>query len=122
MFRRCAVCKKKLIIKVYPDKHYKGGHFFGKPKIPIGKGKYEKVGVWKFMGKECSIVTWTGREKKIEMWECDECYQEALNEYWLENKIERLYGKRCPDYEKECGCCQAWSVYNMIIADNRGEL
>ena len=48
--------------------------------------------------------------------------KEKEYEYWLENRIENLYGKRCPDYENGCACCQAWSVYEIIIADRKGEL
>ncbi len=45
---------------------------------------------------------------------------EKAYERWLKNKVERLYGKRCPDYENGCGCCQAWSVYDTIIAERKG--
>ncbi len=44
------------------------------------------------------------------------------NEHWLKKRIEKLYGKRCPDYENGCGCCQAWSVYETIIAERKGKL
>ena len=47
---------------------------------------------------------------------------EEVHERWLKKKLENLYGKRCPDYEVGCGCCQAWSVYDSIIDENRGRL
>jgi hypothetical protein len=27
------------------------------------------------------------------------------------------YGKRCPEYEKGCACCEAWKLYDMLIGD-----
>ena len=46
--RFCSVCTKNLSILVYPNKTYKGGHFFGKIEI--------------------------GKKKKAEYWECNKCY------------------------------------------------
>lgn len=122
MQRRCIVCGKKITIHLYPDRHYHGGHYFRKMKIPIGKGKYKKIGSTKLGKKKVDVVKWTGKEKEIEYWECEACYSEAVNENWLEEIIEKLYGKRCPDFEKGCGCCNAWSVYDMIIDANRGRI
>ncbi len=47
---------------------------------------------------------------------------EAMYEDWLKKMIKKLYGKKCKDYVKECGCCQAWNVYETIIDGNRGRL
>lgn len=51
-----------------------------------------------------------------------ELKKKKMYEYWLEQIIEELYGKRCPDYAKECACCQAWGVYDTIIDYNKGKL
>ncbi len=117
------VCGKKLRITLYPDGHYRDGHYFNKLKVPIkGTGEYKNVGKGKVGGKKINVVKWTGKEKEVEYWECQACYEEGKQESWLEWKIEDLYGARCPDYEKDCACCRAWDVYDNIIQDNRGEL
>jgi len=46
--RHCVVCSKKLNIIVFPNKSYKGGHFFGDVEL--------------------------GGSKKAEYWECNKCY------------------------------------------------
>ncbi len=120
--RKCLVCGKTFPIKLFPDGHYHGGHFFGNLNYPVGKGEYKKTGVMRIGRKNHDVVKWTGKEKSVEYWECDACFQEAVNENWLENKIEDLFGKRCPDFDKGCACCDAWSVYDTIRQDNRGEL
>ena len=33
----------------------------------------------------------------------------------LFNWIKDNYGTRCPDFEKECGCCIAWNLYDRLI-------
>lgn len=121
--RKCLVCGKKINITLYEDKHYTGGHYFGTLKVHVnGTGEYKKVGIDKLFGKKVNIVEWTGKEKEMEYWECNLCYEEAMYEYWLENMIEKLYGKRCSDYEKGCACCQAWDLYDTIIDKNRGRI
>lgn len=120
--RRCAVCGKKLIITSYLDGHYKGGHYFNKMKIPVGKGEYKKVGTTKLGKEKINVVKWTGKEIEREYWECESCFDEAAHEWWLEEILEKLYGEKCPDYEKDCACCQAWNVYDTIIEKNRGRL
>lgn len=50
MHRNCAICAKNMAIIVYPNKTYKGGHFFGKIEI--------------------------GKNKKAEYWECNKCYRD----------------------------------------------
>lgn len=48
LIRNCVVCGKRIVITLYPDKTYKGGHFFGKLNI--------------------------GKRKKAEYWECNKCF------------------------------------------------
>ena len=122
MKRKCTVCGKPIRIKVYPDKHYFPHHYYNKMKLPIGKGEWKKVGTSKLFGKKVNLVDWTGKEKEIEYWECNDCYEEAMHEDWLEQLLEKLYGKKCKDYEKGCACCQVWGVYETIILHNRGKL
>jgi len=122
IYRKCVVCGKRIKITVYKDGHYDNGYYFKKLKLPIGKGEHKKVGTTKIFGKKVDVVEWTGKKKEIEYWECNECYEEAMHENWLEQTIEKLYGKKCKDYNKNCACCQAWDIYNTIIEDNRGLL
>lgn len=119
LYRKCTVCGKRIRVKVYPDRHYTGGHYFNKLKIPMGKGEYKKVGKSNILGKKVNVVKWTGKEKEIEYWECNTCYEEAMHEYWLETMLEELYGEKCEDSEKDCTCCRAWEVYDTIIKNNR---
>ena len=122
IYRKCLVCGKKIRVIVYKDKFYTGAHYFRKMKIPIGPGEYKKVKTTKLFGKKINVVKWVGKEKNIEYWECNKCYEEALHEDWLEEIIEKLYGKKCPDYEAGCVCCQVWDVYETIIDSNRGRI
>ena len=94
--RGCVVCAKKISIKIYPDGYYRNAHYFGVMKIPVkGTGEYKKTGVTKLGMKQVDVVKWTGKENKVEYWECESCYEEAKHENWLEKTIEKLYGKRC---------------------------
>lgn len=123
MMRKCVVCGKKIKINVDEKGHYDTGHYFGKLKLPIkGTGEYNKVGTTRLLKRQVQVVEWTGKEKEVEYWECNKCYEEAMHENWLEEMIEKLYGERCKDYEPGCACCQAWDVYDTIIKENRGEL
>ena len=63
-----------------------------------------------------------GKEKDVGYWKCNGCFDEAQHECWLEDILMKLYGKKCKDFEKNCGGCQAWSVYTTIIEHNRGRL
>ncbi|MDO8740625.1 MAG: hypothetical protein Q7J54_03590 [Candidatus Woesearchaeota archaeon] len=76
MKKRCIVCGKKLNIILNKDKTYKGGYYFGKMRVQIGKGKLVKVGTTKLLGKKIDIVKWTGKSKKAEYWECKKCFNE----------------------------------------------
>jgi len=120
--RVCLVCGKRIRVTLYADRHYRNGHYFATIKFPVGKGEYKKIGTSTLFGKKVDIVKWTGKEKEVEYWECNICYDEASRESWLEELIEKLYGKKCRDYEKDCACCQAWNVYETIIDHNRGRL
>jgi hypothetical protein len=89
-------------------------------KLPVKPGKYRKVGTTKLGKVVVNVAEWTGKEREVEYWECNACFDEASYECWLEKKIEKLYGKRCPDYEPHCALCAAWLLYDAIIGDNRG--
>ena len=121
--RKCLACGKRITIAVYRDGYCRNGHYFGRLRLPIkGTGEYKNVGTTKIGRKRVNIVKWTGKEKEVEYWECNSCYEEAMYECWLEQTIEKLYGKRCSDYEKGCACCQAWDIYDTIIDENKGKL
>lgn len=78
--RKCVVCGRILKILINDRMgYYTGGHYFGKMKIPIGKGKWKKIGtstILKSIQKITDIVEWSGKEKEVEYWECDKCYRE----------------------------------------------
>ena len=46
--RKCAICGKKIAVKVFADKKYTGGHYFG--------------------------YLSASKNKKMEYWECNGCY------------------------------------------------
>ena len=57
--RKCSVCGREMIIKVYPDGTYEGGYYFGSVKeAMIELGRYDK----------------RLSDKEYEYWECEECY------------------------------------------------
>ncbi len=121
--RKCLVCGSRIRVKIRPDKSYSGGHYFGSFGDPIkGTGEYKKTGSIRISGKSHDVVKWTGKEKRIEYWECEKCFEEASHEGWLEENIEKLYGEKCKDYEPGCACCQAWDVYDTILLDSQGKL
>lgn len=79
LVRRCSVCGEKMKIKLNKDKTYFGGNYFGKMKVPIGKGEWKKVGtstILKSIQKRTDVVKWTGKEKEVEYWECNKCYEQ----------------------------------------------
>lgn len=116
--RQCIVCDKRFSSAIYSNGKYSNGHYFGKMKVPIGKGKYKKTSSFKLGKKKYGVVKWTGKEKELEYWECNSCFEQASNECWREKKIETLFGKRCSDYEQDCAVCQAWSIYDAIREAN----
>ena len=74
--RKCVVCGRKIIIRLKERGKYTGGHFFGKISIPIdGTGKYKTAGSMMLAGEKVKVVKWTGKEKKIEYWECGKCFR-----------------------------------------------
>jgi len=121
MKRRCSVCGKAINITLQ-GKKYSNGHYFGKIKLPVGKGENKKVGVFKSGKHKFDVVKWTGKHKELEYWECNKCFEEASHESWLEEKIEKLFGKKCKDYEPGCPTCQSWFILETILEDNRGKL
>jgi len=115
LLRRCLVCGKQIRVRIYPDGHYLNGQFFKKLKVPIGQGHYKEIGKTRFGKSRFKVVKWIGKEKEIEYWECNACYEQADHESWLEQTIEDLYGKRCKDYHSGCGACRAWDVCDTIL-------
>jgi len=114
--RKCLICGKNFYTTVYQNRKYSNGHYFGKQKFPVeGTGEWKKVGKFKFGKLKGNTVKWTGKEKSVEYWECNDCYENAMHLNWLEEKIEELFGKKCPDYEQTCIVCQAWNIYENII-------
>lgn len=120
--RTCAVCGKRITVTIYQDGHHRDGYYFKTIKLPIGKGEYKKTGSVKLGKNKYDVVKWTGKEKEVEYWECKTCFEEASHECWLEEMTEKLFGKKCREYEPGCACCQAWNVYDTIIEENRGLL
>ncbi len=119
--RNCVVCGDKIKINIDEKGKYDNGNYFGKIKSPIeGTGEYKKVGTSKIFGfkKPVPIVKWTGRTKEYEYWECNLCYETAMRENWLENRIEKYYGERCSDFEPSCIVCDTWARYDKIVKNN----
>jgi len=121
MKRKCSVCGRVINITLLGRK-YNSGHYFGKAKLPVGNGEHKKIGVFKSGKHKFDVVKWTGKEKGIEYWECNKCFEESSHECWLEEKIEKLFGKKCKEHEPHCPVCEAWSLYETILEDNKGKL
>ncbi|MFA5247397.1 MAG: hypothetical protein WC408_05910 [Candidatus Micrarchaeia archaeon] len=120
LIRKCLVCGKKIRTKVNRKGNYDNGHYFGKLKTPIkGTGEWENKGTTRIGKMKVGIVHWTGKEKESEYWECNACFEQAGHECWLEEKIEKLYGERCKDFEENCPCCQAWDAYDNILHERK---
>jgi len=68
IYRKCVTCGKRLRIKVFKDKKYEGGVYFGKLEIPDYNSKCKVVG----KSKIGSLVDYE-RYKKVEYWECYDC-------------------------------------------------
>ena len=72
--RDCVVCGKKLTIKVEDSGKYSGGYYFGEVDAPIeGTGEWKQI---KEKFERMGIVEWTGKNKKVECWECEKCFNE----------------------------------------------
>src|SRR3989338_6738851 len=121
MERKCLVCGAKINVK-RRSRTYAGCHYFGKFKLPLKPGKYKKIGNMKIGRTKADVVKWTGKEKEVEYWECNKCFDDAFHECWLEEKTEKLFGIKCKKYDPACPTCQAWFIYETIIEDNRGKL
>ena len=39
----------------------------------------------------------------------------------LKKWIEKNWGKRCPDYEKSCALCRAWTCYDYLMSETDEE-
>ena len=78
--RKCVVCDKNIRIILNRNGHYNNGHYFNKLKVPIrGTGEYKRVGTSKLFDEKVNVVKWTGKEKEVEYWECDKCYEKVKN-------------------------------------------
>jgi len=74
--RECLICGKKIIVNLMKNGNYSGGHYFGKIGTRlIGSGKvlkYAKIGKHKY-----PVVDMKLGGRKIEYWECNECFNES---------------------------------------------
>jgi len=77
LIRNCIICGKRLNINLAKDRkvprHF---YYFGKMKLPVGKGRWKKVGKSTVLSPAIDKITvakWTGKEKEIEYWECNRC-------------------------------------------------
>jgi len=59
----------------HTENHSNDFHY-GKISVPVGRGENVKVGTTTLLGKKVNIVRWTGKEKKVEYWECEKCNSE----------------------------------------------
>jgi hypothetical protein len=48
-------------------------------------------------------------------------YSDAVDNNPVHEAMLSYWGERCPDYHKECVCCQAWEQYDNMT-DNQGEM
>ncbi len=94
------VCGKTISISLYKDGKYSSGHYFGEFEASVGNGCWIKSGKIKLGKNKYDIVKWTGKKKRIGYWECNNCFERASHLCWLEEQIEKFYGKRCLDFEK----------------------
>lgn len=91
--RQCASCGKHITVQLQGKKPL-NAYYFGRMKLPVGKGKWVIISSGKkiMMGKvEIKKARWTGREREVEYWECEKCYESAGKEI---NKRERRKKKR----------------------------
>lgn len=71
--RHCAICGKKILVKVFPGGGYSGGNYFG---MIERAENYRETGKTFDLGSglKADIVEPTGKTQKLEYWECDECH------------------------------------------------
>ena len=75
--RKCIVCGKALTIRVSGNGRYNKGYYFGKMKVPIeGTGKNVVVGKFKLGKLTGNTVKWTGKNRLVEYWECENCFKD----------------------------------------------
>lgn len=78
--RKCVVCDKNIRITLNKNGYYNNGHYFDKLKVPIrSTGEYKRVGTSKLFDEKVNVVKWTGKEKEVEYWECNKCYEKVKN-------------------------------------------
>lgn len=77
--RQCSICGRKILVRIYPDNSYRGGHYFGKIALYTNKefNKARKAGTTKERwGK--TLVEILKKDPKpyahAEYWECEGCY------------------------------------------------
>jgi rRNA pseudouridine-1189 N-methylase Emg1 (Nep1/Mra1 family) len=79
MKRNCIICGRKLDIKLSKEnKIPRNFYYFGRMKLPMGKGRWKKVGettLLKPIQEKTDILKWTGKKKEIEYWECGKCFR-----------------------------------------------
>ncbi len=37
----------------------------------------------------------------------------------VEEAMESYWGKKCPDFEKGCSCCEAWRKYDELLTSKQ---
>lgn len=91
--RQCAVCGRKILIKVFPNGKHTGGNYFGK--IPLCTEKEFEKALKAGTTKERFGKTIIGVLKKDpkpyahkEYWECNKCYNEAYEEAKQKGEIK----------------------------------
>ncbi|MFH0868958.1 MAG: hypothetical protein V1839_01895, partial [archaeon] len=98
--RNCSVCGDEMKINVDKKGHYDKGYYLSMKEPVEGTGRYKKAGTIRILDKKYPVIKWTGKEKTgHEYWECGLCYDAAVREDWLEERIESMYGTRCPDFD-----------------------
>ncbi len=40
----------------------------------------------------------------------------------LAKAVEKAFGKKCPDFDCSCVCCQAWEIFEKIIKQAKKEV
>ena len=78
--KECVVCCEPIMVRIYPDKSYRGWHYFGRIPLHTKKALLEalkagytesKIGNQTFQVMKEDPVHY----KSIEYWECPKCYR-----------------------------------------------
>jgi hypothetical protein len=48
-------------------------------------------------------------------------YDDAVDNNPVHEAMLFYWGERCPDYNKECVCCQAWEQYDTQVYKDYGD-